>query len=606
MAHCFPDPETLAQRTVPLTDGERTLVAFLCDHLSDDYEIYVEPFLNGDRPDVVVVRPDAGALVVEVKDWDLSAYRRVTRDTWALAHNDARIRSPIKQVEAYKYNLYDLHVGELFEKRVQDYKNQGLVGTAVYFHCASEAEAREFCTDPKRTSILGSDSLTPDRLGALLREHWLHRSSKFWDTATYEALRRFLQPPLHTAEQGKAVVYRGKQADLVESHPNRRQKVRGVAGCGKTFVLAGRAVRAHQRTGRRIVALTFNITLRNYVRDRISEVRRPFSWSAFYITNYHQFFKAAANDLGLPIPPDDNYAAWSNEEFFAPAEDRTPRYPAIFVDEVQDYETPWLRILQRYFLDPDGEFVVFGDEKQNVYGHALGDDRRPNTTIPGAWNQLTDSYRLNAPLVALAQAFQRSVYADKYEPDAEPEVVQPDLFAEAPVVAYAHLPGLDAIGLYALVQRQARALGVHPNDLSVVSPLTSVLRDLDDAFHADGERTSRTFETNAERRALADSVGEGTGTFKRGIKDLRRGRKVHFQMNAGTVKLSTIHSFKGWEAHTVVLVLGESADAEDEPFTSDELVYTAITRARQNLLVVDMADGRYSDFFAAYAAPLPT
>lgn len=606
MARCFPDSRTIAERVVPLTDGEQTLVTFLCDHLSDDYEVYVEPFLNGDRPDVVVVRPDAGALIVEVKDWDLSAYRRVTRDTWALNHNGARVRSPIKQVEAYKYNLFDLHVGELFEKRVQDYKNQGLVGTAVYFHRASEARASAYCRDSRRTSILGSDSLTTDRLCALLREHWLHRPSKFWGEATYEGLRRFLQPPLHTAEQGANIVYRGKQADLVESHPDRRQKVRGVAGCGKTFVLAGRAVRAHQRTGRRIVALTFNITLRNYIRDRISEVRRPFPWSAFYITNYHQFFKAAANDLGVPIPPGDGYAAWSDEEFFAPVESRTPRYPAIFIDEVQDYETPWLRILQRYFLDPDGEFVVFGDEKQNVYGHALGEDRRPNTTIPGAWNQLTDSYRLNAPLVTLAQAFQRSVYADKYEHDAEPEVVQSDLFAAPPVVAYAHLPGLNAADLYALIQQQARTLSVHPNDLSIVSPLTSVLRDLDDAFSADGERTSKTFETNAERRELADLLSEGTETFRRRIKDIRRGRKVHFQMNAGTVKLSTVHSFKGWEAHTIVLVLGESVDADDEAFTSDELVYTAITRARQNLLIVDTADGRYSDFFGAHAAPLVT
>ena len=37
------------------------------------------------------------------------------------------------------------------------------------------------------------------------------------------------------------------------------------------------------------------------------------------------------------------------------------------LDEVQDYTTEWLRIVMQNFLMPDGEFVVFGDPKQNVY-----------------------------------------------------------------------------------------------------------------------------------------------------------------------------------------------------------------------------------------------
>ncbi len=605
MAHCYPDAATLAERKVPLTEGEQCLVDFLCSELSDEYELYVEPFLNGDRPDLVLVRPDAGALVIEVKDWDLSAYRYVDRDTWAVARNGAHVRSPIKQVETYKWNLYDLHVSALFEKRVENSSNSGLVGTAVYFHKATETSASNFCKDSKYTAILGSDSLTSERLAKLLRSQFLHRPSKFWDQETYTALHRFLAPPLHVAEQGKAITYRGKQADLVESRAGVRQKVRGVAGCGKTFVLAGRAVRAQKRSGGRVVALTFNITLRNYIRDRISEVRELFPWSAFYISNYHQFFKDAANKLGLKIPFDPDFSAWSDEEFFASVEGRTTRYSAIFVDEVQDYETSWLRILQRYFLAEDGEFVVFGDEKQNVYGQPMGADGFPNTTIVGAWNKLSDSHRLNAQLVALAQAFQRSIYNGRYEADDEINIIQSDLFHAPPFIAYAHLPGLESADLYALIQRQAASLDVHPNDLTVISPLVDVLRDLDDCFRADGENTSRMCETNAEYDERAESLGEHSEEFKREIKHIRRGRKLFFQMNYGTVKLSTVHSFKGWEGHTLVLVLGEGGDTDDAPFTTDELVYTAITRARQNLIVVDTGAGRYTDFFATNTAPLP-
>lgn len=605
-ARCYPDSEQLASLKVPLEPGEAHLVAFLCEELGDEYEVYVQPFLNGDRPDIVLVRPDAGVLIIEVKDWDLSRYSYVDPKTWRLVSDNTVIRSPVDQVETYKWNLFNLHVGQLLERKTANPRSAALVSTAVYFHNAPEAMARERCGKPQYTYVLGRDSLTRARLRGILRDCWLHRGSKFWDEEIYRALRRYLVPPTHSETEGKQIVYQGKQRELVESHAGTQQKIRGVAGCGKTYVLAGRAVRAHARTGSEVLVLTFNLTLRNYIHDRISEVRLPFPWSAFYITNYHQFFKSVATNLNLKIDPETFLDSCSNTDFFAVVEHTTPRYRAIFIDEVQDYETAWLRILKRYFLAPDGEFVVFGDEKQNVYGQPLDEDRRPNTTIPGRWNELTDSFRLNAELVALVQAFQSSIYADKYNFDANVSVMQTDLFDRRPFIAYGHRPGIPAAELFQIIQQQAQELGIHPNDLTVVSPLVDILRDLDACFrNIAGEKTSRTFESNEERELIAARHGEGTEAFRREIVDVRRGRKLHFWMNAGTVKLSTIHSFKGWEGHSIVLILGESTDPDEETFTSDELVYTAITRARQNLIVIDIGDGRYSGFFDANAAPLP-
>lgn len=75
------------------------------------------------------------------------------------------------------------------------------------------------------------------------------------------------------------------------------------------------------------------------------------------------------------------------------------------------------------------------------------------------------------------------------------------------------------------------------------------------------------------------------------LNHIRRGRKLHFWANAGTIKFSTIHSFKGWETNTLVLIIRDFANAN-----SDELVYTALTRARKNLIVIDDS-GQYEDFF---------
>jgi hypothetical protein len=42
-------------------------------YLPIDWEIYVQPHLNGLRPDFVLLNPRIGIAVFEVKDWDLSA-----------------------------------------------------------------------------------------------------------------------------------------------------------------------------------------------------------------------------------------------------------------------------------------------------------------------------------------------------------------------------------------------------------------------------------------------------------------------------------------------------------------------------------------------------
>ena len=47
--------------------------------------------------------------------------------------------------------------------------------------------------------------------------------------------------------------------------------------------------------------------------------------------------------------------------------DQIEKYSAILIDEVQDYRTVWLRLIKKYFLADNGEFVVFGDSKQDIY-----------------------------------------------------------------------------------------------------------------------------------------------------------------------------------------------------------------------------------------------
>lgn len=410
----------------------------------------------------------------------------------------------------------------------------------------------------------------------------------------YPELQRLLRPSLHMVEQaterGGVIHLTPKQQRLVESRPV-KQKVRGVAGSGKTVILARRAVNAYQRTASRVLILTFNITLRNYIRDHISRVRETFPWTAFEILHYHQFFVSQANNLNLPV---GNVLVDADKpDFFKPVENEILRYQAIFIDEIQDYEEQWIRTIVDYFLAADGEFVVFGDEKQNIYERTVGADRKPNTTIPGAWNQLSESLRMSDRLLRLAEAFQREFFGAKYDIDPVEVVEQPSLFDLEPQAMYLPLPvSAGPRSLWTVIKVFMKEWVITPNDCTILGAKVETLRLVDQMIRNANIRTTTTFETQELWEQLQGAQADDAYPTAE-IEKLRREKKFNFQMNAGTIKLSTIHSFKGWEVFNLFLIL----EAEDEQSDIPELLYTGLTRCRTRLVVINLGNATYDAWF---------
>ena len=74
--------------------------------------------------------------------------------------------------------------------------------------------------------------------------------------------------------------------------------------------------------------------------------------------------------------------------------------------------------------------------------------------------------------------------------------------------------------------------------------------------------------------------------------DIRDNKKLNFYMNTGTIKISTIHSFKGWESEVVFLLLEKKNEGEK---AFDELLYTGLTRTRSNLVVINLGNQEYHE-----------
>ena len=145
-----------------------------------------------------------------------------------------------------------------------------------------------------------------------------------------------------------------------------------------------------------MLVLTYNISLKNYIRDKISSVREDFYWDNFNILNYHDFFNSIMNNLQIEFDIPEDFEQWGNlqqEQFFNERyygnieifkdfQDKIEKYSTILIDEVQDYRTNWLKIIKKYFLIDKGEFVVFGDSKQDIYDRVSLVENKKVLVIP--------------------------------------------------------------------------------------------------------------------------------------------------------------------------------------------------------------------------------
>jgi hypothetical protein len=647
MATLVQSLETIKAAKQKPTEGELFLLEFLVGHFDDEAEVYFQPCFNGDRPDIVVMSPKSGVIIIEVKDWNLDLYSIDNHNKWSVsaASGSQRVKSPFAQVYAYKKNFFEIHGNGLLEKSLKNESFFKMIKTYLYFHHGSKdkiqrlyqphfdrlhdqsrdndqkfkSKQRGFDAYEKSREWLErgkyrferdfSLSLYRGRLQKLAFPLAAKKGDVALDESVYNEFKRLLNPPYHYASEGKPPSYSDRQSKLIQSAPKARAKICGLAGSGKTVVLAGRAVNAHKRHGGRVLVLTFNITLGSYIHDKISAIREDFPWSAFDISNYHRFITAALNNSGIEIEiPEslqydgqdssvarrvaaerDRYLEstyYSNPAIFENEEIKTT-YDTILIDEIQDYKPEWIKLIRSYFLAEDGEMVLFGDEKQNIYKRALDGERRSKVVEGfGSWVKLTKSFRYakESPIIPLVDSFQKSFLLKNYELDSD-ESFQLSLTSVG-IQAYGTFDRHNVGRLAEKIVEIAKENGIHPNDISIISSQELVLRELDHVL--------RTSEAHKERTLCAFPSLEVTAhpKYSKKYQEISAAKKKGFNLNSGVMKLSSTHSFKGFESPVVFLLVSD----KDSP----EMVFTGLTRAKENLIVFLEEDGPYFQFFSKH------
>ena len=465
----------------------------------------------------------------------------------------------------------------------------------------SQDQAKSILGNPKYTYLYGNEFIdNRSILCHIFDDLRFHYTNRAFDNVALNQLIQDLSPKWHSYREGIPLRLTKQQVSLSTSIEGAQRKISGVAGSGKTQVLATRAVNAQIRSGGNVLLLTFNITLANYMRMRLSQVRADFPWDKIDIDYYHRFFRKYANANNLHV----HFGSYDDPDFFKGAAE-LKQYDAILIDEVQDYLTPWLQLLRKYFLRENGEFVVFGDPKQNIYHRELdanGDIRLG--FIRGEWNhELDKSMRFSNPALAnLAMAFQKCYYGSSEkinlsDRDSIDAGFQFNLMKYHYIEASSSNDDLSS-QIYNICKCFIDTCNINIEDVVILAPQTEILRQIDYLYRQKtGKGTTVTFVKKEDIERISRQSTLASYEYKRDYDRLEKVEKNRFTMVTRYLKLSTIQSFKGWEAQTVICIIQNDAYSDENVITSPELIYTGITRAKENLFVINIGNNDYDDFF---------
>ena len=575
--------------------------------LSVDDIMYIDAAVNEVAVDFIIVRPNKGILLLNIFEENLNECT-LSEDKKEINVHGQLYQSPIDLINLCQLSIKD-GIEELLMSTIEDNRNFSLIKKAVVFSENSIDEIKKFFEYQNNvfnfTFIFGKEIIENRDISQNLYTTigFLYNNNAF-DDVVRRKLARMISPSWHSYQEGRIDMQPiGAQKRLSESSIT-QQKISGVAGSGKTQVLAFRAVNAMKRTGGDVLVLTYNITLANYLKFRLSEIREDFSWEKIDVYPYHQFFRIRAAECQLHV----EFSSYQNEAFFENSKGHK-KYSAIFVDEVQDYTTEWLRIImQNFLLVPNGELVVFGDPKQNVYQRPLdanGDIRLG--IIGGQWNrQLTTSRRFTNPRLAnLATAFQTQFMANLPTDDIVAENTISNTF-NFQIVTYIDLRQNNSIE--SIITNIINIISNDNNearDFAVLASSTKLLRNIDILYRQrTNEQTEITFISN-ETLEWIKQIHQVTDEkaanwkFNRDFEALERTRKQLFTTDKRCLKISTIQSFKGWESPSVIVILENDIVLHNTTFRpmSPQTIYTAITRARENMYIINIGNDTYHNFF---------
>lgn len=621
-----------------MTSGEKRLAERLEQKLDGDYLLWYDVPVGPKQshPDFVILHPRRGLLILETKDWKLETVQRATRQMWEIAP-DGQTRvviNPLAQarhcaiqvVNALERDAQLVQPGGAHQGKLAFPWGHGVVFTRItrrQFEMAGLGEAIEphyvICSD-EMTETADAEQFQ-QRLWAMFP----HAFGSVMSLPQLDRVRWIMFPEVRVPLQGALFGAADEQAEmpsimrvmdiqqeqLARSLGDGHRVIHGVAGSGKTMLLAYRAehlAKAQTAASKPILMLCYNEPLAKQlarvmagkgIADRVHAV------------HFHKWCRDQLVAFGQTLPDNQLPVGVKMADMVQRVINGVDRkqipsgqYQAVLIDEGHDFAPEWLKLATQMVDPATHSLLVLYDDAQSIYERSrskqfsfksVGIQAQGRTTILKINYRNTRQILQTASLVAAEYMYP---HAPPLRGSLPPEGADPAWGGPAPDRLLA-AEDKDEDGIPMLKPVSCGREGEAPLIIRLPSLRAEATRvaELLGSAHQEGHA----WGDMAILCRHYSEMDECAGVLRqRGLPHQVRRGAGSFNPAADTIKVLTLHASKGLEFPVVAMVGAGHMPAPGEDEREEaKLFYVGATRATQRLIIGLSGAGRFGQRLAA-------
>ena len=574
------------------TPGERRFARLLEAKLEDDYLCWYNVPIGPSRlhPDFIIMHPQRGLLVLEVKDWRISTIQSINSHEATIFVNStpAKVKNPLEQARGYAMAVADILKSDP-QLVWADGRYQGKLlcpwafGVVFTNITRSDFEQTDLGEAIEPHHVICKNEMTDsvDSMGFQERLWGMFpfNSHGLLTVPQIDRVRWHLFPEirlpykqaslfddLDDQPQGFPDLMRVmdlQQEQLARSLGQGHRVIHGVAGSGKTLILGYRSEHLAKACTRPILVLCYNRLLAQRleqwmqikgIADKV-HVHTFHAWCRKQLTAYH---------IETPLNQgDDNVFFDEMVDTVIREVDRgmipSGQYDAVMIDEGHDFRSEWLKLVVQMVNPQTSSLLVLYDDAQSIYDtrkkgkfsfKGVGIQAQGRTTI------LKVNYRNTHEILDFAADFARQLLTQEdADEDGIPRLAPVSAGRRGTRPLLVKLPTIrDEADEIAKRLTEAHKKGIAWKDMAVLYWDNT---DKDEIYRA----------LKAQHIYV---VGKNSITFDK--EDTK-------------VKFLTIYNSKGLEFPLVAILGGRIVEQAKTDVEAAKLLYVAMTRATSQLVL---------------------
>jgi hypothetical protein len=587
------------------SQGERNTFALL-QKLPDDCIVYYEPVVAERYPDFVVIIPELGVLIIEVKGWFPSNILKAnTHDVVVNWHGKTEThKHPVRQARDYMFELMNVCKASRHASHLLNHGGEHAgrfifpFGHMAFMSNITRNQIDLLNQDLARDVFGEGKIVMRDEMEALLKlpSHNLIDAMRDWFNPRWsfprltqsqvDSIRLIIHPKI-VIEGTSLAVLDHRQESRARSIGEGHRLIYGIAGSGKTVILLARARMLAKDGRKRVLMLCFNKELVRRFRDDLT------GFPNIHAMNFHGW--VARN--GVRVKHDD-FSPETEQLRVKLLLDRLQagrgeagQYDAVLIDEAQDFYPRWFTCAKLALKEPDeGDLLIALDGGQNLYGRntftwkSVGVNAVGRVMSRSAYD-FDRNYRNTRQILTVAAPFAAVNVTDDEDDALQSHQVDPAFAMREGPLPKAYAANDREAEIDAIARRVEDWLSkgfltesgeyewLTPGDIAILYPRCP------QAFKVHLEALLRRLEGLAAVRLLASGA---TPEARRGTDPTGR-----------PLTVATIHSTKGLQFRAVILMWAELFYGPDNPDRHQKdraLLYVGLTRA-QTFLRISWARG---------------